>query len=410
MKAIIAGAGIGGLTTALMLHARGIDCQLYEAAPVIRELGVGINVLPHAIRELTELGLLPTLDQIAIRTSDLFYMNRQGQEIWREPRGVEAGHDVPQFSIHRGRMHSMLCDAVRERLGPDAIRLGRRATGFEQDTGGITLQLEDGGVALGDLLIGADGIHSRVRAQLHPTETDLRWSGVMMWRGATEWPSFANGRTMIVAGGFVYKLVLYPIAVGSTPGTVLMNWVICHRAAADGAMPPAREDWNRRTTFDELLPHIRAFDTDVIDLEPLVAATGEIFEYPMCDRDALPFWTQGRVTLLGDAAHPMYPVGSNGASQAIVDARALADLVVASPDIAVALAAYDALRRPLTAEVVALNRKGGPEGVIDEVERRAPTGFVSLDAVITPEERRAIVRGYADTAGFSQDQTRLRQA
>jgi 2-polyprenyl-6-methoxyphenol hydroxylase-like FAD-dependent oxidoreductase len=339
MKAIIAGAGIGGLTTALMLHARGIDCQLYEAAPTIRELGVGINVLPHAIRELAELGLLPTLDRIAIRTSDLFYMNRQGQEIWREPRGVEAGYDVPQFSIHRGRLQSMLHDAVLARLGPDAVKAGKRVTGFAQASDRVTLQLEDGGTASGDLLIGADGIHSRIRAQLHPAEPGLRWNGVMMWRGATEWPAFADGRTMIVAGGFDYKLVLYPIAPGSRPGTVLMNWVVCYRAAGDGAQPPAREDWNRRGTLDELMLHVRAFDTDVIDLAALVAATREFFEYPMCDRDPLPFWTQGRVTLLGDAAHPMYPVGSNGASQAILDARALADLLAQGGDVPSILAA-----------------------------------------------------------------------
>lgn len=408
MKAVIAGAGIGGLTTALMLHARGIPCRLYEAAPALRELGVGINVLPHAIRELAGLGLLPTLDRIAIRTSDLFYMNRQGQEIWREPRGVEAGHDVPQFSVHRGRLQAMLQDAVLDRLGPDAIMAGRRATGFSQDGGGVTLNFDDGAAARGDLLVGADGIHSRIRAQMHPKGPGLRWNGVMMWRGATDWPAFADGRTMIVAGGFVYKLVLYPIAAGRTPGTVLTNWVVCHRAGADGAPAPAREDWNRRGTLGELMPHVRAFDTDVIDLAALVAATPEFFEYPMCDRDPLPFWSEGRVTLLGDAAHPMYPVGSNGASQAILDARALADLLAQGGDIPSALAAYDAVRRPATARVVALNRKGGPEGVIDEVERRAPDGFADLDAVITPQERHAIVRGYAATAGFSQNQTRLR--
>lgn len=408
MKAMIAGAGIGGLTTALMLHARGIDCQLYEASPALRELGVGINILPHAIRELTELGLLPALDRAAIRTSELIYANRRGQEIWREARGTLAGHDVPQFSIHRGRLQKLLYDAVLDRLGESAVLPGRRVVGFEQDDAGATLLLEDGHRAEGDVLIGADGIHSRIRAQLHPQDEGLKWNGVMMWRGATEWPAFADGRTMTVAGGFLYKLVLYPIAPGRDEGTVLMNWVICHRAGEPGTQAPAREDWNRRGTLEELIPHIRAFNTDVIDLKALVAATPEFFEYPMCDRDPLPFWGQGRVTLLGDAAHPMYPVGSNGASQAMLDARALADALAADSDIPAALAAYEAARRPATAEIVALNRRGGPEGVIDEVERRAPDGFDDLDAIITPAEREGIVRGYASTAGFSQNQTRLR--
>lgn len=407
MKVLINGAGIGGLTAALMLHARGIEVEVHEAAPELRELGVGINVLPHAIRELAELGLLPELDRIAIRTRELIYMNRQGQEIWRELRGVDQGQDYPQFSIHRGFMHRMLADAARERLGEGAIHLGSRGIGFEQDANEARLLLENGKKVSGDVLVGADGVHSAIRRQMFPDEPGLRWNGVMMWRGAIEADPLADGRTMIVAGGFETKLVLYPIAPGTTPGKVLMNWVVCHRPGRDGDVAPKREDWNRRGTHEELMPLVEAFGVDVIDLPALVRATPEFLEYPMADRDPLPAWTHGRVTLLGDAAHPMYPVGSNGASQAILDGRALADFL-ASQDAPAALAAYDAQRRPATAQVVAMNRKGGPEGVIDEVERRAPDGFGDLDAVISHEERAAIVGGYASTAGFSADQTRMR--
>lgn len=414
MDVMIAGAGIGGLTTALMLHRRGIACRLYEAAPALAELGVGINVLPHAIRELALLDLLPDLDRIALRTSEMVYLTRQGQEIWREARGLAGGHDVPQFSIHRGRLQAMLHRAVTSRLGPDAVRPGHVVTGFAQDGAGVTLHLRDRDPVRGDVLIGADGVHSRIRAQLHPDGPGLRWNGVMMWRGATEYPAYGDGTTMIVAGGFTTKLVLYPIAPGTAPGRVLMNWVITSRIAADGAEAPGREDWNRRGTEAEVMPLAQAFGVDVIDLPALVRATPEYFRYPMCDRDPLPDWSRGRVTLLGDAAHPMYPVGSNGASQAILDARALADLLAGQQtgggDVAAALAAYDAARRPATAQIVALNRKGGPEGVIDEVERRAPDGFADLDAVIPWPEREAIVRGYATTAGFGTDQTRLRHA
>ncbi|SED82562.1 flavin-dependent oxidoreductase [Rhodobacter sp. 24-YEA-8] len=412
MNVLVSGAGIGGLTLALMLQARGISCQIFEAAPEMRELGVGINVLPHAIRELTELGLLPELDRIAIRTSELRYQTRQGQEVWREPRGVEAGGDYPQFSIHRGRLHNMLREAVLDRLGPAAVQLSRRSTGFHQDADGVRLEFDTGQSAQGDLLVAADGVHSPIRAQLYPNEPGLKWNGVMMWRGAVETDAFADGRTMIVAGGFTYKLVLYPIAPGSAPGKVLMNWVVTYRPGAEGSPTPKREDWNRQGTLEELIPHVRAFDVNVIDLEALVRATPVFLEYPMCDRDPLPGWSHDRVTLIGDAAHPMYPVGSNGASQAILDTRALADLLAGAttPDaIRAALAAYDAARRPVTAEIVRLNRLGGPEGLIDEVERRAPAGFSDLDQVITPEERAAIVRGYASTAGFSDDQTRKRQ-
>lgn len=408
MKVLINGAGIGGLTAALMLHAKGIDCTLYEAAPQMRELGVGINVLPHAIRELAELGLLPDLDRIAVRTRELIYMNRLGQEVWREPRGTEAGHDYPQFSIHRGYLHKLLFDTVRERLGEDAVRLSHAGQGFAQDADGVELHFANGDKAQGDVILGADGIHSRIRAQLFPQEQGLKWNGVMMWRGATEMAPFADGQTMVVAGGFTYKLVLYPIARVSTPGRILMNWVVTYRLGQEGDQPPSREDWNRQGTLEELMPHVRAFGVDVIDLPALVKATPVFLEYPMCDRDPLPRWSHGRVSLLGDAAHPMYPVGSNGASQAILDGRALADELAGNDSVEAALTAYDAARRPITAEVVSRNRKGGPEGVIDEVERLAPDGFDDIDAVLSREKRSAIVNGYASTAGYAVDQTRIR--
>ncbi|MBS9721398.1 flavin-dependent oxidoreductase [Tianweitania sp. BSSL-BM11] len=413
MKAIIVGGGIGGLTTALMLHARGIQCQIFEAAPAIRELGVGVNVLPHAIRELAELGLLPALDQIGIRTRELIYATRQGQEIWREPRGMDAGYDVPQFSIHRGYLQSMLHRTVLERLGPDAVVTGQACTGYEQNEGAAIVHFADGCAtrsASADIVIAADGIHSVIRRQMFPHEAGLKWNGVMMWRGATETEPFLDGRTMIVAGGFTYKLVLYPIARGTQPGKILNNWVVTYRPGADGAPAPKREDWSRRGTHEELMPHVEKFGVDVIDLPALVRATDTFFEYPMCDRDPLPWWTDGRVALIGDAAHPMYPVGSNGASQAIIDAHTLADCLARADHGRAGLAAYQALRLPATSEIVRLNRKGGPEGVIDEVERRAPDGCGDLDTVISFAEREAIVRGYAATAGFSTSQVNQARA
>jgi 2-polyprenyl-6-methoxyphenol hydroxylase-like FAD-dependent oxidoreductase len=407
MKAIIVGGGIGGLTMALMLHTRGIDCQIFEAAPEVRELGVGINVLPHAIRELAEIGLLPALDATGIRTRELIYATRQGQEIWREPRGVDAGYDVPQFSIHRGYLQKLLYDAVIARLGPDAIVANQRCVGYAQSEGSATVHFAEGSKiasATGDIVIGADGIHSVIRHQMFPHEAGLKWNGVMMWRGAVESDPFLDGRTMIVAGGFTYKLVLYPIARGSTPGKILNNWVVTYRPGADGSPAPKREDWSRRGTHEELMPHVEKFGINVVDLAALVRATDTFFEYPMCDRDPARWWTDGRVALIGDAAHPMYPVGSNGASQAIIDARTLADHLAAAEHGRAALAAYQAIRLPATAEIVRLNRLGGPEGVIDEVERRAPSGVADLDGVISFAEREAIVRGYAAKAGFSTQQ------
>ena len=330
MKVIIAGAGIGGLVTALMLHARGIDCELFEQADAVRELGVGINTLPHAIKELAELGLLERLDAVAIRTYELFYTNRFGQEIWREPRGIDAGYDVPQFSIHRGRLQGVIYQAVRARLGESRIHLGCRLGSFTQDDGGVTAYFFDRNgshrqTARGDVLIGADGIHSVVRETLFANEGPPRWNGLMLWRGAIDWPAFLTGRSMVVAGGLAAKLVIYPIAEGSRPDKRLTNWAVVGRVG-DGTMPiPQKQDWSRPGRFEDLMPHVQRFRIPYVDARALIEATNEFWEYPMCDRDPLPRWSHGRVTLLGDAAHPMYPVGSNGASQAILDARFLAD-------------------------------------------------------------------------------------
>jgi len=408
MKAIIVGGGIGGLTTALMLHNRGLSCEIYEQAESVRELGVGINTLPHAIKELAALGLLPRLDAVGIRTHELIYTNRFGQEIWREPRGLDAGYDVPQFSIHRGRLQSVIYQAVRSRLGESRLNTGYRLGAFTQNEGGVTAYFFDRDgkhrkTTRGDILIGADGIHSFVRETLYPAEGAARWNGSMLWRGAADWPQFLTGRSMVIAGGMAAKLVVYPIGEGTRQDRPLTNWAVLVKIGLGGA-PPRKEDWSRAGRFEDLMPHVQRFNIPYVDAKALIEATPQFFEYPMCDRDPLPRWSFGRVTLLGDAAHPMYPVGSNGASQAILDARCLADLLVSAEHPAHALWAYERERLPATAQIVHMNRKGGPEGVIDAVEERAPDGFTNIDDVLPFEERKAIVRGYAASAGFAQQQ------
>ncbi len=408
-KVIIAGAGVGGLTLALMLHQRGISSVIYEQASAVSPIGAGINVLPHAIRELVDLGLLPVLDAVGIRTSELFYMNRTGQVVWREPRGLGAGFEVPQFSIHRGRLQKLIHDAVIERMGPGAIVTGRRLAGFVQDEGGVTAHFVDSvdgsgsETVRGETLVGADGIHSAVRAHYYPQQGQPNWNGVQMWRGVAEFPAFLDGHSMIIAGGMGAKFVLYPIAPGETPQTRLTNWVVNVRVS-DTPHPPGKESWSRRGRLDEVLPYARRFEVPGFDLVSLIKATDAFYEYPMCDRDPLPRWTHSRVTLLGDAAHPMYPVGSNGAGQAILDARRLADCLRRAEHPYQALLEYEADRLPKTAEVVTLNRKGGPERVIDEVEKLAPAGFTDIERVLSHDERRAIVRGYAGKAGFALSQ------
>lgn len=403
MRVLIAGGGVGGLSLALSLHERGITCTIFEAAREMRELGVGINALPHAVAELAALGLLPALDAVAIRTRTLIYANRFGQEICREPRGLWAGHAIPQFSIHRGRLHGVLLRAARERLGDTAILTGHRLVSATQDEDGVTARFATGEGQVevrGDVLVGADGIHSALRAALHPDDGGIRWTGIQLWRGAVDWPSWRDGETMMVAGDMNEKLVLYPIAPGTSDARRLTNWAIAVRIGDGTAPPPSREDWSQRGRLEDVLPFARRFTLPDFNVEALVSTTPENFIYPMADRDPLPWWTQGNLTLLGDAAHPMYPTGSNGAAQAILDARCLARCLAEQPA-GQALAAYEAERRARTTEIVLSNRKGGPERVLDVVSARAPNGFERLEDVIDPKELAAIRGQYAAIAGFS---------
>jgi 5-methylphenazine-1-carboxylate 1-monooxygenase len=413
MRVLVIGGGIGGFAAALSLHAAGIECKVFEQSRAIRELGVGINLLPHAVKELAKLGLLDELDHVAIRTAELIYTNRFGQRLWREPRGLAAGYDYPQFSIHRGKLQWVLYRAAQARIGEANIHTAHQLHDFAQGDHGVTATFirRDGSdetvTACGDALIAADGIHSTVRSLLYPDEGPPRWNGMMMWRGAVEYQPFLTGRSMIIAGGLEKcKLVLYPISdqTGKT-GTKLLNWAVCAKLGDGSEPPPRREDWSRIGRLVDLLPHVEGvFHLPEIDPVDVIRATEEFYEYPMCDRDPLPRWSFGRMTLLGDAAHPMYPVGSNGASQAIIDASCIAPLLAETKDIVTALKAYEAARLSATAEIVASNRLGGPEQVIDYVEERAPDGFANLDEIVSHGELEAIVKGYSRVAGFDQTQ------
>lgn len=406
MKVLIAGGGIGGLSLALSLADAGIsDVHVFESAVAIKELGVGINVLPHAARELAELGLLDALDDVAIPTGELVYYSRHGQRIWGEPRGRAAGYDWPQFSIHRGELLGILHRAVLERLGPERLHTGRHLVRFgESGSTSAWAEFEDreaGGVVRveGDLLVGCDGVHSAVRGQLFPDEGPPRWNGITMYRGVTASAPFLSGRTMIMAGHFSRRVVIYPISRRhEREGRALINWVAEIRN--DEGQPMPRQGWEYRATAEEAVAPFESYRFDFLDVPALIRAAETIYRYPMVDRDPLPTWDFGCITLLGDAAHPMYPVGSNGASQAIIDARVLARELALQPDVRSAVSAYDASRRPATAAVVLANRQVGPERCMEIVEERAPDGFTNLDEVISPEELAAISASYKQKAGF----------
>lgn len=404
MRVVVVGGGIGGLAAALSLHAAGVgDVQVLEAAPEIRPLGVGINLLPHAVRELTELGLGERLGALGVATAELGYYNRYGQAIWAEPRGVDAGYRWAQYSVHRGGLQMMLLQAVRERLGVDAVRTGAVVAGYEDTADGVRIRLADGTAVDADVLVAADGIRSAVRRQLFPDEGPPPWNGLVLWRGTTRVaaPAFLGGRTMIMAGDGTEKFVAYPITdVPDADGRVVVNW-IAERPL--DVPPPAPGDWNRPAEPADILRYFGDWRFDWLDVPGIIADAGAVFEYPMVDRDPLPRWTHGRATLLGDAAHAMYPIGSNGASQAILDARVLAYHLGTAESVDLALAAYEADRRPATTALQESNRRLGPEIVMRIVHERAPQGFADIDAVLSRAEREEAAAAYKRTAGFDPE-------
>ena len=406
MNVIILGGGIGGLTTALSLHAAGIDCRVYESSPRIRPLGVGINVLPHSVRELDELGLLPRLDACGIRTQELVYATKRGEIVWREPRGQFAGYHWPQFSIHRGHLQMLLLDAVRERIGADAVHTGHQAIDVEQDAGSATVHFGPDTCgrtppsASADLVVAADGLHSAIRAKFYPDEGPPVWSKRILWRGTTLRKPFLTGASMVLAGYAWKKWVCYPIRQLDA-GLQLINWIA--ELTFESTSLHAPEDWNRLGKLEDFMPDFEKWNFDWMPIADIIRGAQEIYEYPMSDRDPVPSWNFGRVTLLGDAAHAMYPIGSNGASQAILDARKLAYELATRPGIAEALAAYDAERRPATANIIRLNRAEGPDAVLQMLEERAPDGFADLEQVLPLREREAVAARYKQTAGFDRD-------
>ena len=398
MKIVIAGAGIGGLVAAMCLKRAGFDVAVFDSVSELRPLGVGINIQAGAVRILSGLGLEPALAATGIETRELRYANRHGQTIWADPRGRHAGLPWPQFSIHRGELQMILFNAARDMLGADRIRFGRRLARFEQVGGKVTAYFVDrDGRPVedvdADLLIGADGIHSAVRAQLYPGEGPPKWQGILMWRGVTVGKPFLSGATMVQAGHHTQKFVCYPISKAHADrGEALINW-IADVYQGEGASPP-REDWNKPGKLADFLPRYRDWKFGWLDVPGVIAAAHTILEFPMVDRDPLPRWSHGRVTLLGDAAHPMYPIGSNGASQAIIDGEAITQELSAGGDPEKALERYEERRLPPMARIVESNRRKGIDIMLDIVEERAPQGFKNLDDVLPPAELDRIVADY----------------
>ncbi len=408
MTVLVAGGGIGGLVTALSLDQVGIPVRVFERAIDPKPLGLGINLLPSAVRELAELGLADLLEHLGVATGSLTYFNKHGQEIWSEPCGLAAGYRWPHYSIHRGKFQLALMAETAARIGGENIRTGRQLAQYDDRDDGIVARFNDRTAESkiveehGVLLIGADGIHSTVRRLLFPNEEAPIWNGAILWRGVTSGAPVLNGRSMIMAGHEHQKFVCFPIShAARDAGAAVNNWIAELRFRSEHEW--RREDWNRRGELMDFLPAFEDWIFDWLDVPELIRAADAVFEYPMVDRDPLRRWSHGRVTLLGDAAHPMYPIGSNGATQAILDARALTRSLIDHGLTAAALKAYEDVRRLPTKKIVLANRQNGPEHVMQLAEDRAPGGFDDIDNVISPGELESIASDYKKIAGIDRD-------
>ncbi len=400
MTILIAGGGIAGLTLALTCHQIGLDARVFEAARELRPLGVGINLQPNAVRELEELGLGAVLPRIGVETREWGLFSKTGREIWTEPRGRGAGYRWPQWSVHRGALQMALLEAVRERLGPEAVITDARAAGFDTEGDEAVLRLVDGREARGRLLVGADGLHSAIRARMHPHEGPPLWGGAVLWRGAVRARAFRTGASMALVGTMDQRIVGYPISGPDEDGLSLMNWIAELRRDPAGGWT---SDWNRRVDRAAFAPAFEGWRFGWLDAPTLIEATEEVFEYPMVDRDPAPFWTEGRTTLMGDAAHVMYPVGSNGASQAIMDARRLGRAMLDHGPGPAALAAYEAEMRPATSRTVLASREAGPDALLGVVEERCGGVFEDIEQVIPRAEMAAFQARWKGIAGLARE-------
>jgi 2-polyprenyl-6-methoxyphenol hydroxylase-like FAD-dependent oxidoreductase len=404
-RVIIAGGGIGGLAMALTLHQIGVPCIVYEAVREMRPLGVGINMQPNAVRELYDLGITEAdLDRVGLPAKEWALVGLNGNDIYSEPRGKLAGYNWPQYAVHRGQFHMLLYDKLVERIGKEAVQLASRVSGYRKDAGGgVTAFVErDGATAevQGALLIGADGIHSAIRAQMHPNQPPIHWGGAVMWRGTTWGKPIRTGASFVGLGTHRQRMVFYPISQpDSKTGLSINNWIA--EVTMDNSEGWKQNGWFRQVPVTDFVHHFDGWVWDWLDVPALIRGADTVFENPMIDRDPVPTWQDGPVALLGDAAHPMYPTGSNGGSQAIIDARTLGAAMVANGVTPAALAAYDAKLCGPVSQLVLRNRGAGPFGLLNIVDERCSGTFNNIDDVIPPKERAEFMAGYKAAAGFA---------
>ena len=407
MTALIAGGGVAGMTMALTCHQIGVPAVVLESVRSLAPLGVGINLQPNAIRELIDLGLEEDLNAIGIEATEWALVGRNGNDVWSEPRGRLAGYRWPQYSVHRGELQMLLYRTVLDRMGPDAMRTGHRVTGYRTSPDGVTALVDtrDGGSTevSGSVLLAGDGLHSAVRSQMYPDQPEPQWGGAVLWRGASYGPPIRSGASFTLVGSLDQRFIHYPIsAPDPETGLQLQNWI--SELSFDPSKGWRQSDWNRQVDTDAFLPAFEDWQFDWLDIPSLVRGAPAVWEFPMVDRDPVERWVDGRVCLLGDAAHVMYPVGSNGASQAIIDARVMGAMFLDHGVNSNALEAFEsALIEPMSS-LVLRNPGNGPVGILGVVDERCGGIFDDINDVIPRAEIEAFMANYKAAAGFAIDQ------
>ena len=402
MTVLIAGGGIAGLSVALSCQQVDIPFIVFETSEEIKPLGVGINLQPNAVRELSDLGIKESLQKIGVETQEFGLFSKEGLEIWSEPRGIKAGYKEPQFSVHRGQLQQLLYNTLKKRNNKDSIKLGYLTKSFEQSPEGVKIKCVNKKTGknehfFGNILIGCDGINSNIRKQMYPNEGSPIWNGAVLWRGTTHGTPFRTGASMVMIGHETQRFVSYPISNPNDKGKAIINWIAELKFEPSIAWPSG--DWNKRVEKSKFIDQFKNWSFDWIDPIKLISESGDVFEYPMVDREPLDKWTFEKTTLLGDAAHPTYPVGSSGASQAIIDSRKLVFYLKAKGLNNSALAAYEDEMRPLTSKITITNRSDGPDALLQVVEDRCEGKFASINNIITESELKDHSEKYKTIAG-----------
>ena len=404
MTVIVAGGGIAGMTMALTCHQLELPVIVHESVKTIEPLGVGINLQPNAVRELFELGLESDLAEIGIQAKEWALVGKNGNDVWSEPRGLDAGYRWPQYSVHRGHLQMMLYQQVLKRLGPKAVISDSRLKGYNNDNDYVLAHFVDSDgkeqKVEGSILVGADGLHSSVRAQMHPNDGPPKWGGAVMWRGTTQAKPIRTGASFVLLGKLEQRFVCYPISQPDPiTGKAIINWIA--ELTYDTSKEWGHSDWNTQVPVEKFINHFSDWSYEWLDVPQLIREASAVYEYPMVDRDPLTTWVDGRCVLVGDAAHVMYPVGSNGASQAIVDTRVLGSAFVKHGLDQTALLHYESLNLKEMNELVIRNRGAGPIGILGIVEERCGGVFDKIEDVIPRSEIEQYMSNYKAAAGFA---------